>query len=113
MAGTVNLDIPEQVDSRRAMLLHWIWPPRCLLCGGRGAGRDLCCACAAGMPWLGSACRRCALPLPDAASPEPSGPQPIMAAQGASAAADRHGTGGVLAPSGNDEPRQICGACLE
>ena len=41
------------------------WPSHCLACGGRGAdGRDLCCACLAGLPWLQHACRQCALPLP-------------------------------------------------
>ncbi|MFT3897442.1 MAG: ComF family protein [Thermomonas sp.] len=41
------------------------WPAHCLACGGRGEpGRDLCAACHAGLPWLRTACPRCALPLP-------------------------------------------------
>jgi len=43
-------------------------PPVCLLCGGVGsvgAGqiRDLCPACRDALPWAGSQCARCALPL--------------------------------------------------
>jgi ComF family protein len=42
-------------------LLH---PWHCLCCGADGEpGRDLCRPCAAELPWLGRACRRCALPL--------------------------------------------------
>ncbi|HXW09555.1 MAG TPA: double zinc ribbon domain-containing protein [Steroidobacteraceae bacterium] len=40
-------------------------PPRCLLCGGPGAGRarDLCTACEADLPWIDAACRRCGHPV--------------------------------------------------
>ncbi len=42
-----------------------LFPPACLVCAEPGvAGRDLCPACIAALPWLQSACRRCALPLP-------------------------------------------------
>ena len=45
-------------------LARWLWPPRCLVCGGRGAdGLDLCPACTTGLPWLISACHCCAIPL--------------------------------------------------
>ena len=52
-------------------LARWLWPPRCLVCrdGGRDSGaggQDLCDACADALPWLGPACRHCALPLPGA-----------------------------------------------
>ena len=48
-------------------LTRWLWPPRCLVCRGRGAhGLDLCLACADALPWLGAACARCAIPLPGA-----------------------------------------------
>jgi len=38
----------------------------CLLCGDGADGGGLCTPCAAELPWLHSACRRCALPLPSA-----------------------------------------------
>src|SRR5690606_25122202 len=42
-----------------------LWPGRCLTCGeAAGDAIDLCPACLAGLPWLGPACPRCALPLP-------------------------------------------------
>lgn len=48
-------------------LARWLWPPRCLVCRGRGAGGlDLCQACADALPWLDAACVRCAMPLPGA-----------------------------------------------
>ncbi|MGQ4660699.1 double zinc ribbon domain-containing protein [Lysobacter sp. F6437] len=48
-------------------LARWLWPPRCLVCRGRGArGLDLCQACADALPWLGAGCIRCAIPLPGA-----------------------------------------------
>ena len=70
MAGTVNLDTPEQVDSRRAIFARWLWPSRCLVCSAAGERRrDLCAACAAGLPWLAVACRHCALPLAETTGP--------------------------------------------
>lgn len=41
---------------------------RCLLCLGSAAGiaECICAPCLNDLPWLGSACRRCALPLPSA-----------------------------------------------
>src|SRR5690606_11049304 len=48
-------------------LARWLWPPRCLVCRGRGAGGlDLCQTCADALPWLRTACLRCAIPLPGA-----------------------------------------------
>jgi ComF family protein len=45
-------------------------PPRCLLCGGRGAGtRDLCAGCAADLELNTPCCPCCALPL---ATPAPA-----------------------------------------
>ncbi|MGO1069784.1 ComF family protein [Lysobacter sp. CA199] len=74
--------------------LGWsLWPPRCLICGETGAnGRDLCAICTAAWPWMGPACLRCALPLPDpcgaSATPGPN-------------------------PAGDALPtRAICGRCL-
>lgn len=64
MPEAVNFTTMAMVDGwRRAW--RRAWPAHCLACGGRGAGgRDLCAACHAGLPWLRTACPRCALPLP-------------------------------------------------
>ena len=64
MSGAVNFMPSAMVDGwRRAW--RRAWPSHCLACGGRGTGgRDLCAACHAGLPWLETACPRCALPLP-------------------------------------------------
>jgi len=59
------------------MVYNWIettllalYPPTCVLCGGRGAAdRDLCAGCAADLPRNGNPCRRCAEPLPVGAPP--------------------------------------------
>jgi ComF family protein len=65
MAGTVNQSIPGKVDGCPAAPLPWLFALRCLVCGERGShGRDLCHACHAALPWQGSACLRCALPMP-------------------------------------------------
>jgi len=56
---------PHQWFSRLQDLLL---PPICVLCGDRGSqGRDLCGPCAPDLPWLGTACPRCAEPLPHSA----------------------------------------------
>lgn len=45
-----------------------LWPGRCLACGEDGGEAiDLCPRCLGSLPWLGRACRSCALPLPAAA----------------------------------------------
>ena len=64
MPGAVNFTTMAMVDGWRRVWRR-AWPAHCLACGGRGeAGRDLCAACHAGLPWLRTACPRCALPLP-------------------------------------------------
>src|SRR5690606_16207915 len=45
-------------------------PARCLLCEQGGVNGRLCPACEDELPWLQTACSRCALPLP-LPSPEP------------------------------------------
>lgn len=46
------------------MVYKWL-EPLCPLCRcPAGRDRGLCPVCAADLPWLGHACRRCALPLP-------------------------------------------------
>ena len=73
MSTAVNQTAAEKVDGLRRRLRFWLrndaarllWPGRCLACGGDGGEAiDLCASCLAGLPWLGPACLRCALPLP-------------------------------------------------
>ncbi|KAF1720265.1 ComF family protein [Pseudoxanthomonas wuyuanensis] len=53
-----------KVDNWLATAQRWLFAPRCLLCGERGAnGRDLCGNCTEMLPWSGDACRHCAIPL--------------------------------------------------
>ena len=64
MPSPVNQCHPPEVDDAP---LCWLFAPRCLVCGEMGMpGRDLCADCHARLPWLAAACRRCALPLPQA-----------------------------------------------
>lgn len=68
--GTVNLKSGFLVDGVRRLQFA-VFPPRCLLCGGRGDGdgeRDLCSGCAADLPRNRVCCARCALPLKTAAA---------------------------------------------
>ncbi len=42
----------------------WFFPPTCIVCGhGAENERDICSCCSQDLPYLGSACSRCALPL--------------------------------------------------
>ncbi|MFC1748199.1 double zinc ribbon domain-containing protein [Pseudomonadota bacterium] len=42
----------------------WLLPPCCVLCGRAGSnGMDLCSSCASELPYIGSACKQCAIPL--------------------------------------------------
>jgi len=67
MRKTVNHRGFDMVYGVAGHLSRLLFPPRCLSCGEPGAaGRDICQACADGLPWLRSACQRCALPLPGA-----------------------------------------------
>ena len=77
MPAAVNQTPPDEVDGFRARVGFWLrndashllWPARCLVCGEPGEeARDLCAACSQVLPWQRSACMRCALPLPTAAS---------------------------------------------
>ena len=51
------------VDRLVALIAPW----RCVLCGERAQGMDLCIDCLNDLPWLGPACARCAQPLQDPA----------------------------------------------
>lgn len=56
------------VDGIAARLVSGVLPPRCLLCGARGAqGRDLCAGCGGDLLPNRPCCPRCALPLAVAA----------------------------------------------
>jgi len=60
----VNLWRRVQVDGWLQRGQFALLPARCTLCGGAGEGyADICGKCRAELPWLGPACRRCALPL--------------------------------------------------
>src|SRR5690554_4386014 len=78
MSTAVNPAAAGKVDGLRRRLGFWLrtdaarllWPGRCLACGeDAGEAIDLCPACLGGLPWLGPACTRCALPLPGAQPP--------------------------------------------
>ena len=46
-------------------MLRLLYPPSCLLCGGKSVrGRDVCAACFGELPWNRHPCPRCAAPLP-------------------------------------------------
>lgn len=50
----------------------WLLPSHCTLCLAEDpSGLNLCPGCRADLPWLGTACPCCALPLPDGADAEP------------------------------------------
>lgn len=45
-------------------LLRTVYPPRCVLCAAPGFGdRDICENCYRRLPWIGTACEQCAIPL--------------------------------------------------
>ena len=54
----------SKVDDCIKLLSRSLLPHRCLVCGERGAGDDLCALCRTALPWNRQACRRCGLPLP-------------------------------------------------
>ncbi|MFZ5491408.1 MAG: ComF family protein [Pseudomonadota bacterium] len=57
--------MPRKVDEVLDTLLAFLLPPQCTLCGAAGDDRlALCAGCHRDLPWLGTACLRCAEPLP-------------------------------------------------
>ncbi|WP_297178646.1 ComF family protein [Thermomonas sp.] len=67
MDSHVNQSTPSEVDATLRAPLRWLFAPRCVACGDPGLPeRDLCSACRDALPWQGSACARCALPLSNA-----------------------------------------------
>ncbi|WP_057919573.1 ComF family protein [Lysobacter antibioticus] len=96
MSTTVNQDRPLRVDSIWRRLGWALWPPRCLICAEPGLpGRDLCRTCEADWPRIGTACLRCALPLP-----------------GVAAAGVRFATIDPPGPPGLPDLPLVCGHCL-
>jgi ComF family protein len=57
-----------KVDDYLGLISRTLLPFRCLVCGERGAGRDLCTDCASALPWNRRACARCGLPMAMASS---------------------------------------------
>lgn len=58
----------QWIKNTQFRLVGGLLPPVCVLCGGAGAAgvqqiQDLCSACRDNLPWAGSQCVRCALPL--------------------------------------------------
>jgi ComF family protein len=65
--GRLSTSKIHKVNNWLQLVHDWLLPPACVLCGREGHdGRDLCRACAAELPYLETACRRCAIPLPQA-----------------------------------------------
>lgn len=55
----------RKVDEAIDALLAYLLPPQCTLCGAAGVDRlPLCAGCRDELPWLATACRLCAEPLP-------------------------------------------------
>jgi ComF family protein len=47
------------------LLINWLWPRCCFVCGERAQAEPVCTACEARLPWLGvRTCPVCALPTP-------------------------------------------------
>ena len=58
------MDVASPSVSLLRWLIETVFPPRCVLCAAPGLERmDLCAGCHRGLPWLGSTCRQCAIPL--------------------------------------------------
>lgn len=68
-AGSCQPPRRRWVDRSQRWLAQTLWPPSCILCGGRGdVGIDLCRDCAADLPRNETACVICAEPLSDVGS---------------------------------------------
>jgi ComF family protein len=68
MVSPVNLIHVEGLRKRLGKLLGGLWPGHCLVCGEPCPAEGLCPACRQTLPWNRSACLRCGLPLPLAAT---------------------------------------------
>ncbi len=60
----MNMDITRFSAGLVRHLVSTVYPPRCVLCGSRGFDdMDICEVCYRRLPWIGSACIQCAIPL--------------------------------------------------
>ncbi len=60
----MNMDVTRYSAGLVRRLISTVYPPRCVLCGSPGFDdMDICEACYHVLPWIGSACLQCAIPL--------------------------------------------------
>jgi len=60
----MNMDVSSYSAGLIRRLINTVYPPRCVLCGSPGfSDMDICKVCYHDLPWIGSACTQCAIPL--------------------------------------------------
>ncbi len=60
----MNMDVPRYSAGLARRLISTVYPPRCVICGAPGFNdMDICEVCYHDLPWIGSACLQCAIPL--------------------------------------------------
>ena len=60
----MNMDVTRFSAGLIRCLISTVYPPRCVLCGSPGfSDMDICEVCYRDLPWIGSACTQCAIPL--------------------------------------------------
>ena len=60
----MNMDVHSCSAGLIRRLISTFYPPRCILCGSPGfSDMDICEVCYHDLPWIGSACTQCAIPL--------------------------------------------------
>ena len=60
----MNMDVHSCSAGLIRRLISTFYPPRCVLCGSTGfSDMDICEVCYHDLPWIGSACTQCAMPL--------------------------------------------------
>lgn len=60
----MNMDVTSLGAGLIRRLISTVYPPRCVLCGSPGLNdMDICEHCYHDLPWIGSACLQCAIPL--------------------------------------------------
>lgn len=62
----MNMDVTRFPGGLFRRLISTIYPPYCVLCAAPGFDdMDICPACYRNLPWIGSACVQCAIPIPE------------------------------------------------